>query len=254
LRLQVYDYLVPPQPFIRLYPNKIPKPGSILPEGLEIMRVCKTIYKETSKQFFNKPTLLIEACRESRHSSANGCFNGANAADYAACIENMTADIRHNITRLEIRILSDSAGSGNSHLLDRLKISPMRQIFAALPNLDTLLFSYPAIPGNMLKFHHMSRQSAGRSFYDSRKCTLDWIRAQLHEGARLRILWDLTYFRYSVEDAKHLREEIMAERMMKELVERDGGLELATSAMATRKDLEIWSEIRKVVLQAVEQR
>ena len=245
---------MPSQPFIHLYLNNIPKPDSRLPEGLEIMRVCKTIYKETSKQFFDKPTLLIEACRESGDFSVNGYFSESNAADYAACIENMIADIRHNITRLEIRILSGSAGSGNSHLLGRVNISPMRQIFAALPNIDTILFSYPAIPGNVLKSHNVSRQSAGRSFYDSRKCTLDWVRAQLHEGARLRILWDLTYFRYPVEDARHLREQVMAERMMKELVERDGGLELATSAMATRKDLERWSEIREVVLQAVEQR
>lgn len=46
----------------------------------------------------------------------------------------------------------------------------------------------------------------------------------------------------------------MHEQMMRELIERDGGLELATSATATSKDLERWSEIKDMVTKAVKQR
>lgn len=85
------------------------------------------------------------------------------------------------------------------------------------------------------------------------KVTLEWIHEQLCLSAGgPRILWDLTYFREPGGDSKQLGKDILAERMMRELIEEHGNLELAHSATATREDLQRWSEVREGILGAVE--
>lgn len=84
--------------------------------------------------------------------------------------------------------------------------------------------------------------------------TLEWIREQMWlPTGGIRILWDLTYFRDSIQDAKQLRQNILSERMMRELLEENGKLELTQSATANRKDLRRWLDVSPVVLEAVGQ-
>lgn len=216
------------------------------------MRVSKRLHQETSKHIFGNPTLLIEA-RRSSLANAKGFFTEGTSPKYAERVESMHIDTRRKFTHLEIKILPCTGSLSIPQSLSGLTSSPMRRIFTALPNLTAVIISYTAMHGDMLAIHR-AKDGPQRPFYVFRRHALDWIRSQLPEDARVRVLWDLTYFRYFVKDTEYFRKSVMHEQMMRELIERDGGLELATSATATSKDLERWSEIKDMVTKAVKQR
>lgn len=134
----------------------------------------------------------------------------------------------------------------------------LRQICSVLPNLESILFSYPkpdprsiALIDELWKSvkPHMKGSPCNRN----RKVTLEWISNQLWltAGVPPRILWDLTYFRESVENVKKLRRDIFSERIMKELIKQDGGLEQARSVASTKEDSQRWTEVRAAVLEAL---
>lgn len=257
LRLQVYDYLLPVEPFVRVYSQVHLRFDKRLPVGLEVMRVSKALHEEATKHFFNKSTLLVEACKIPYGRWTQGCFTEPTAGEYAALVMSMSPELRRRLTRLEFQILPDSSQASLNPSYDQLDKSPLRKVCAALPNLESILFSYPSIRDRELSPYGDARR---QELYDERASTVDWICAQLPEKG-LRFAWDLTNFRYPIEDARQLRGEIMFKResrykttfewKMKKLIERDGSLELAQSVTATREDLQRWSEIREVVTQAV---
>ncbi|KZM23829.1 uncharacterized protein EKO05_0001042 [Ascochyta rabiei] len=257
LRLQIYDYLLPHSVYLPMHSRKFPRDGT-LPERLGIMRVSKTIHDEVAQHCFDQHILLFKACRDARHHATRECFTTETTEDYAERITSISQSVKNKLTRLEIQILPTEESSQqslrDSHpLADKVSL---RRICDALPNLESILFSYAKSDWTRAGvFHTMwgtKHYQKGGPINDNRKVTLEWIRAQLWlPVGGPRILWDLTYFRDSVQDAKQLRKEIMAERMMRELMERNGRLELAQSATATREDLQRGSEIGNVVLEAV---
>ncbi|KAF2625708.1 hypothetical protein BU25DRAFT_109547 [Macroventuria anomochaeta] len=260
LRLQVYEYLVPAQAFVQVYSNEHPRSDfqKRLPERLEILRICTALHDETIKHFFDKPTLLIEACGKARNPRNRALFRTETASEYAGLVASISLKVRTKFTRLEIRIVPDliSTVGEQSHTHDtheQLDISPLQNICAALPNLETVLISFPKIDDGVVTAGGMRMRPLVWSYYNNQKFALEWVCAQLPNDG-LKIAWDLTHFRHSIEDASYLREEIVSERMMRELIERDGSLELAQSAAATWEDLQRWSEIRYVILEAVKQR
>lgn len=252
LRLEVFDYLLPAQTLLRVFPKDQHSIDKRPPVRLDIMRVSKTLYKETSDHFFNKCTLYIEAYPDIRRGVwGHPYFTKNTAKDYAVRITGMGHGTRSKITRLEIRIIPEDAASPfNSFHPDHLDTSSLRQIYAALPNVTSIIISYERIPQRMFLVGGRARWPNESSYYNGQKLTLGWVHAQLPDK-KLRVVWDLTHFRRSVGSAVLLREEILAQPMMRELIERDGALEMAQSVAATREDLRRWSEIRHVVLEAV---
>lgn len=244
LRLQVYDYLVPTRAFVHLYSKEFPMLDRNPPSCLEIMRVNKQLHEETTKHFFDKPTLLIEACKESRLHQTQGFFTKHTTGEYVALVTSMSPEVKRRFTRLELRIFPDCASTADKAQLGPL---PLRQICNALPNLESILISYSKINERATSRRVRVRQLR---FHEERKSTLEWLRAQLPDNA-LQVAWDLTNFQRPVEDAAEFREAVMSERMMRELVERDGSLNLAQSAAATQDSLQRWSEMKEIVHQAV---
>ncbi|KAF9701018.1 hypothetical protein EKO04_001133 [Ascochyta lentis] len=257
LRLHVYDYLIPHSTYVVMCSRKFPRDGP-LPERLEIMRVSKTIHDEVAKHCFNQKVLLLKACRDARHQATQECFTVQTTEDYAERITSINPKVRHRLTRLEIRVLpteeSRQQSLRNSYqLADKVSL---RRICDSLPNLDSILFSYAKPDSKSVSLIHTmwgtKQYQKGGPVNDNRKVTLEWIREQLWlPVGGPRILWDLTHFRDSVQDAQQLRNEVLAERMMRGLIERNGSLELAQSATAIREDLQRWSEVRDDVLEAV---
>lgn len=251
LRLQVYDYLVPNKPFVRIRSKDAFMEVEEPPVHHGIMRASRTLHQETSRHFSNKPTLLIEACEEPRRRQDQASFTKHTAEEYATLITGMSTEVRRNFARLEIRIISGVHDVSQDTERDNQNTSPLRQICAALPNLAIVVISFQ-------RLEEWSRTNPGlapRKFrgnhWNSLTRTLEWIFAQLPSES-LRVAWDLTHFRGRLEnsDAAQLRKTVMSECVMRELVERNGTLELERSATATREDSQRWSEMRETFLEA----
>lgn len=261
LRLHVYDYLLPHSNYIHMSSRKYPKGDKSLPENLGVMRVSKNIHDEVAKHCFDQRILLFKACRIPQIGTTRECFTTQTAEDYAERIMSIGPMVKRRLTRLEIQVLPTEESHhqslrDSSMLADKI---PLRQICKALPNLESILFSYPKPdPKSFALFQAMGARvlhnKEDSPYNHNRRVTLEWIHEQMWLPKRgLRILWDLTYFRDSVQDARQLRQDILSERMMRELLEENGKLELAQSATANCDDLRRWSDIRAVVLEAVGQ-
>ena len=261
LRLHVYNYLVPHSNYIHISSRKYPKGDRSLPERLGIMRVSKTIHDEVAKHCFDQCILLFKACRIPQIGTTRECFTTQTAEDYAQRIMSISPAVKRRLTRLEIQVLPTEESRQQS-LRDSFMLADktsLRQICDSLPNLESILFSYPKPdPKSFALFQAMGarvlRYKEDSPYNHNRKVTLEWIREQMWlPVGGLHILWDLTYFRDSVKDEKQLRQDILSERMMRELLEENGKLELGQSATANREDLRRWSDIRPVILEAVGQ-
>lgn len=238
-----------------------------MPEDLGIMRTNKQIHAEVDKHCFDRNTLLVKACRTTQRGATQRCFANDTSVTYAnRYMSIMRTEIGRRITHLEIQILPTEESlqdslRGNFEFKDNVSL---RQICSFLPNLRYILCSYPkpdpkkaALINGLLvraKEPQRSKLCKGSSLYNHKNgVTLEWIRDQLWlpQGS-LRILWDLTYFRESVEDLQQLRKDIFCERFMKEMIQENGRLKLAKSAAATKEDLARWPKIESALLSAIE--
>lgn len=261
LRLQVYECLIPHLAYIPMSSRKYTRTDRSLPENLAIMRTNKQIHDEVDKHCFDRHVLLLKASRVTGLASTQNHFACDTSEDYADRYTSIArSKIRHRITQLEIQILPteeslEDSLRGSWSMADKVSL---RQICSVLPNLESILFSYPkpdprsiALIDELWKSvkPHMKGSPCNRN----RKVTLEWISNQLWltAGVPPRILWDLTYFRESVENVKKLRRDIFSERIMKELIKQDGGLEQARSVASTKEDSQRWTEVRAAVLEAL---
>ncbi|KAJ8116303.1 hypothetical protein OPT61_g2238 [Boeremia exigua] len=254
LRLQVYDQvynrLVPSEAFERVQAKGCFMMDHPLPVHLDIARVSKILHEETTEHLFNKRALLIEACQESRSGQNSECFTEYTAEDYAGLITNMSSRIRYRFTILEIRIVSGMRGEDRKFVREELGDTPLRQICAALPNLEFIVISFDRADewrqrlnvAQKVRFTHLISQTR----------TLDWIYAQLPVRGP-RVAWDLMHFRPFVDRASILRENIMSMWMMRDQIEREDSFELKQSVTATKEEVQRWSEIESLILKALSQ-
>jgi hypothetical protein len=252
LRLEVLDYLSPAHTLLRVFPKDEHDTEQRPPVRLDIMRVCKVLYKETADRFFKSSTLYIEAYPDLRKSIwIRAYFTKTTTIEYAARVMRMSYEARSRIKRLEIRIFPEDAASPiNSFRPEQLDTSSLRRICTELPSLKSILISFEKMPERLCLLDGRARWPGETSFYDCQRFTLAWIYAQLpDEGPQ--IVWDLTHFRHSVDDSTTLRKEVLSQPMMNKLVQRHGALDLAQSANVSSEDLQRWSEIRKTVSEAV---
>jgi hypothetical protein len=226
------------------------------------MRVNKTLHNEVAEHYYDKRALLINASRQFRNDSKDcpTCFTQYNATEYVQRITNIDHRIRCRFKRLEIQIMDEFIPNGvlpRSNSVERPDQTALQRICASLPNLQFIVISYYRYQIDPIdvavedqRFTMASQQTPERSFHTPRRIALEWLRPQLSiAGPRIR--WDLTNFRHPVNDVKQLRDAILLERMMRELIERDGYLELAQSTTANQKDLQRWANVRSMVLEAV---
>lgn len=216
------------------------------------MRVSKAIYKETVGHFFNGSTLYIEAYPDLRRGIwTQAYFTRRTTLEYVTRVMRMSEAAKSRVAQLELRIFPEDAASPiTSFYAEQLDTSSLRRICTELPNLETILISFEKIPPRLCLFDGRARWPDQASFYNGQRFTLAWIHAQLpSEG--LKIVWDMTHFRHSTNGPALLRKEILSQPLMKELIQRDGALDLARSANATEEDLRRWTEIRGVVSEAV---
>lgn len=266
LRLQIYDFLIPHHSaYIPMVSQILPLHDDLLPQRLDILRVCKTVHDEVIRQCFNQRVILLRACQISQNgiSEKTAYFSTQTTADFARRITSINSKLRRKLTQLEIRILPTGdkevpASAGSFSEADK---TSFRQICDSLPNLESILFSYEkADPKYVAQMHSLGgRPNASeflkRRYYNSMAVTLDWVWEMLPvEGPR--ILWDLTYYRESGEDMKYLKshdvlEGVVYERAMMELLNKNGSLELAQSVTATREDLQRWLEVKDRVLRVI---
>ncbi|KAH6644413.1 hypothetical protein C7974DRAFT_383492 [Boeremia exigua] len=254
LRLQVYDCLVPSEAFVRVRTKKSHRVDQRFPMCLSIMRVSRTLCEETTRHFFDKPCLLIEACERPRYHEDNPSFSAHTAMDYAALVTSVSAEVRRKFTRLEIQIVLGVPSVEQELSRDRLRDTPLRQICSALPNLEVVLISFQRREqcSELINYDPPPWRER-RTYVNSQSRTLDWIDVQLpDEGPR--VAWDLMYFGGQMDDAARLRSAIMSERMMRGLIEKEGSLELEQSTTATREDLQRWSATKELVLDALGRR
>lgn len=253
LRLQIYDRVVPYKPFVRVCPHQYWAVDDQLPVHLDIMRVNRAIYEETTRHFFSKPTLLLESRWEPRYCFYHMYLTEQSHEEYATLIMSMSPEVRRNFSRLEIRVTSGVSGSEQEREHRPKGGSSLQKICAALPNLAAVVISFRKVDERVRADTSHRLQDDQEIHFGGQRMMLDWIHAQLPSKG-LRVAWDLTYYRTRIEDAAQLRDKILSARVMREMLERDGILELAQSATATREDLQRWSEIKDIVLEAVKQR
>lgn len=249
LRLHVYDYLYPNETFVRLQSKVTSNVAQRLPVRLDITRVSKALHDETTKHFFNKSTILIEACEEPRRQRDAIYFTRHTADEYASLVASMSGEVRRTFTGLEVRIVSGMHDVDQDPGHEKVAASPLRQICAACPNLETVVISFQKREEwSKTNDRWLPHRFRGIHF-NSVTRTLDWVYAQLPDTG-VRIAWDLTHFRGQFESAAQLRQIAMSEWSMAKLIERNGTLDLERSATTTPEDWEKWLKVRELVLEA----
>lgn len=252
LRFEIYDYLSPVHNIIRVFARDRHDSEKRSPVRLDIMRVSKALYKEAADRFFNGSTLYMEAYPDLRRAVwIHAYFTRTTTIEYVARVMRMSKAAKSRVAQLELRIFPEDAASPiDSFHAEQFDTSSLRRIYTELPNLETILISFEKIPSRLCLLDGRARWPNQTSFYNGQRFTLAWIHAQLpSEGPK--VVWDMTHFRHSVDDPARLRKEILAQPLMKELIQRDGALDLARSVNATQEDLQRWSEIRDTVSEAV---
>ncbi|KAH6613085.1 hypothetical protein C7974DRAFT_75516 [Boeremia exigua] len=261
LRLQVYDYLVPYVPYIPTSSRKFPRRDGSLPENLSIMRTNKQIYEEVDDHCFNRSVLLIKASRVTTSAATQHHFATDTEQDYADRYTSLSySRIGRRITQLEIQILPTEESRKDS-LRDSWQMADkasLRQICSSLPNLKTILISYPKVDpdttSRIEKLWERVNPNLKTSPKDhNQKVTLEWIRHQLwlNPCTPPYLLWDLTCFPESVSDLEHLRRAIYSQTMMKESIKLSGRLDQAHSVASSKADLQRWTDMRQAVFQAL---
>jgi hypothetical protein len=232
LRLDVYSLIFPCEPFVRVRARSAWEDGR-LPEDLNIVRVSKAIYQEAMMNCLVKSTMLLEA----RFYPDIVVYDRFSTKDpleqQAAHVMSMSANIRRNFTAVEIQIGPRSGYLQGGSERDRVNGSPLQRILTALPNVASVVISFQKFRGTV----------------NPEVMTLGWLRVLLPHR-ELRIAWDLTHYRRRFHDTRPL-EKIMMDSVIRDLMDRDGTLELAPSVTTTSKDLQRWSETKDSFLEAV---
>ena len=199
-----------------------------LPEDLNIVRVSKAIHQEAMVNCLNKSTMLLEA-RSYPDTVVYDRFGTKDPLEQqAAHVMSMSANIRRNFTAVEIQIGSRSGCLQGGSERDRVNGPPLQRILTALPNVAVVVISFQGFREVM---------------------TLGWLRVLLPHR-ELRIAWDLTHYRRRLQGIRPL-EKLTMDSMIRDLMDRDGTLELAPSVTSTSEDLQRWSETKEIFLEAV---
>ena len=211
-----------------------------LPEDLNIVRVSKAIHQEAMMFFLNKSTMLLEA-RIHPDTVVYDMYNTRDPLEQqAAHIMSMSANIRRNFTTLEIQ---NGPRSGYFHAgleCDRVDGSPLQRILTALPNVAVVIISF--------------QEYRGTARPESMICgwlrvSLGWLRVLLPHR-ELRIAWDLTHSHYRRSQDTRPLGRLTMEPIIRDLIKRDGTLELAPSVTTPSEDLQRWFETRDSFLEA----
>ena len=232
LRLDVYSLIFPCEPFVRVRARSAWE-DERLPEDLNIVRVSKTIHQEAMMNCLNKSTMLLEA----RSYPDTVVYDSSGTKDpleqQAAHVMSMSANIRRNFTAVEIQIGPRSGYLQGGTERDGVNGPPLQRILTALPNVAVVVISFQEFRGTV----------------STEVTTLGWLRVLLPHR-ELRIAWDLTHYRRRFQDIRPL-EKLTMNSMIRDLMDRDGTLELAPSVTSTSEDLQRWSETKEIILEAV---
>lgn len=241
LRLQIYEHVIPPLPYIPMSSRTHPKPGA-LPSNLAILRVNKQIHTEVTNHCLARPTLLLRASRASAVPSTAHHFTHASSAAYADRYARIGATpLGQRIHTLEIQIFPTEESARDARLRPSpwTKSVPLRTLCAALPNLHTILFSFPAPrPASAARVDAVWRGVRTEGDHGplcrARRVTLRWLSDQLWPVAEapVRFVWDLAGFceRAGCEGVE------VGEGLMGECARENGGLEVARSVAAVQGD------------------
>lgn len=226
------------------------------------MRTNKQIHKEVDEHCFNRSVLVLKASRVTTSASTQHYFATDTEQDYADRYASLLKSrVGPRITQLEIQILPTEESRQDSlreswGMADK---ASLRQMCSFLPNLTTILISYPkADPRSISKIEklwgNISPTRRDSLTNHNRKVTLDWIRHQLWLNPSLPpyLRWDLTYFRESLVNLTSLRRIILSHEMMEESISMSRTLNQAHSATASKADLQRWIDVSQAVTRALE--
>ena len=233
LRLDVYSLIIPCEPFVRVRARSAWE-DERLPEDLNIVRVSKAIHQEAMVNCLNKSTMLLEA-RSYPDTVVYDRFGTKDPLEQqAAHVMSMSANIRRNFTAVEIQIGSRSGCLQGGSERDRVNGPPLQRILTALPNVAVVVISFQEFRGTV----------------STEVTTLGWLRVLLPHR-ELRIAWDLTHYRRRLQGIRPL-EKLTMDSMIRDLMDRDGTLELAPSVTSTSEDLQRWSERKEIFLESIQ--
>lgn len=228
LRLDVYSLIFPCEPFVRVRARSAWE-DERLPEDLNIVRVSKAIHQEVMMNCLDKSTMLLEA-RSYPDTVVYDRFGTKDPLEQqAAHVMNMSANIRRNFTAVEIQIGRELGCLQGESESDRVNGPPLQRILTALPNVAVVVISFQGFREVM---------------------TLGWLRVLLPHR-ELRIAWDLTYYSRRVQDVRPLKYPPL-DSVIRDLMDRDGTLELAPSVTSTSEDLQRWSERKEIFLESIQ--
>lgn len=139
----MYSYLIPREPHIALIyePHRNHKPPPI---RLDIMRVNHQLQSEVSKYMYENRTLFMIIARD----KASQTLSNEYISRFYETIATMNPYTRQLFRKLEIQIgyLSGQAFIAKRYTKVPAVLEPMREIFALLPSLQTLVVSFGPLP------------------------------------------------------------------------------------------------------------
>lgn len=213
LRLQVYSHLLPREAHIALIYT--PHQNHRLPRlNMDIMHVNHQLHDEVVKYFYENRTLWMIAARDRGRPILSDEFVGRFYETVAA----MNPQTRLLFKKLEIDvgILSAQTFLPRRYYGILPVTDHMRQIFALLPNLETVLFTFKRI-------HHSVSGRGMPRFYWEREKTLQWIIDSLPQPAP-RIQWDFSQSSPFWDDAH--------EQELRPKLEKQVGMEMGESVLS----------------------
>ncbi|KAF2134870.1 hypothetical protein P153DRAFT_362593 [Dothidotthia symphoricarpi CBS 119687] len=215
LRLQVYSHLLPREAHIALLytPHRNHQLSRL---NLDILRVSHQLYDECVKYFYENRTLWMMAGRDQ-----TGTLTDEYVGRAYETLAVMNTQTRLLFKRLEIMVqvwLLPPANipASRRHYGIPPVSEPMRQIFALLPNLETVLFSFNPVKNSMFE-RGMPR------VYRMREDILLWVLDSMPEPAP-RIQWDISRSSPFWND-EH-------ERVLRPKLEERTGMEMGESVLS----------------------
>jgi hypothetical protein len=177
LALQIYSHILPREPHIALLyqPTREHKPPRV---RLDIMSTNKQLHSEVTKYFYENRTLFMLLARDENSQMLSDEY----ISRYYETLAVMNSGTRSLFTKLEVMVahFSEQTFKPRQYQLVKSVADPMKQIFALLPNLASVVITLGHTPARpMQALLHVAQQ---------RNETLQWFLKYI--PPHIEILWE----------------------------------------------------------------
>ncbi|KAF2821718.1 hypothetical protein CC86DRAFT_99780 [Ophiobolus disseminans] len=187
LRLQIYAHHLPREDHIALLhrpPRELHRDRKPPHINLAIMRANHQLHNEITKYFYEKRTLFIVLARDKQSRMLSDEY----VSRYYETLAAMSPYTRQLFTKVEFQVglFAEQTFEARRHVHVPSVTDPMHHVIALLPNLTTVVLTFPTTAAQRGMVRIRTKYAAQISD------TLDWLLSYLPN--EMQLLWDLKSF------------------------------------------------------------